>query len=103
MYMNEAAIEPSAVLTKWLTQHPTADPSGSATKWFDQLFPTAYDLLASQPAVVPCTRFGLLECVLSQLSAGISSRKDAMLGLAKGLGFTLEPAQRQQFVSQLFR
>lgn len=103
MYMNEAAIEPSAVLTKWLTQHPTADPSGSATKWFDQLFPTAYDLLALQPAIVPSTRFGLLESVLSQLSAGISSRKDVMLGLARGLGFTLEPTQRQQYVSQLFR
>lgn len=103
MYMSEAAIEPTAVLTKWLTQHPAADPSGSATKWFDQLFPKAYELLVSQPTVVPSTRFGLLENVLSQLSAGIGSRKDVLLGLARGLGFTLDPDHRQQYVSQLSR
>lgn len=103
MYMSEAAIEPSAVLAKWLTQHPAADPAGSATKWFDQLFPAAYDLLSAQPAVVPSTRFGLLENVLSQLSAGIGSRKDVVLGLARGLGFMLGPELRQQFVSQLLR
>lgn len=103
MYMSEAAIEPSAVLAKWLTQHPAADPAGSATMWFEQLFPATYDLLSAHPAVIPSTRFGLLENVLSQLSAGIGSRKDVVLGLARGLGFTLRPELRQQFVSQLLR
>lgn len=103
MYMSEAAIEPSAVLAKWLAQHPAADFAGSAAKWFDQLFPAVYDILSAQPAVVPSTRFGLLENVLSQLSAGIGSRKDVVLGLARGLGFTLGPELRQQFVSQLLR
>jgi hypothetical protein len=100
MYMSEAAIEPSAVLAKWLVQHPTADPSSSAADWFQQLFPKAYDLLSAQPAIAPSTRFGLLENVLSQLSAGIGSKKDVMLGLARGLGFTLDPEHRKQYVAQ---
>ena len=103
MYMSEAAIEPSAVLTKWLGRHPTVDPTGSAANWFAQLFPRAYELLAAQPVVVPSTRFGLLENVLSQLSFGISSKRDMVLGIARGLGFTLQPGDRQAFIAQLLR
>lgn len=103
MYMSEAAIDPNAMVTKWLACHTTADPSGSAADWFSQLFPRAYDLLAAQPSAVPSTRFGLLDNVLSQLSLGISSKRDIFLGLARGLGFTLSPEHRQLFVSQLMR
>lgn len=103
MFMSEAAIEPTAVLTKWLAHHPTADPSGSAVDWFKALFHRAYELLACQACAVPSTRFGLLHNVLSQLATGISSKRDLLLGLARGLGFTLDTEQRQQFVSQLAR
>lgn len=116
MYLSEADIEPSAVLTKWLTQHPAVDPSGSSATWFNQLFPRAYEILLAAGAgpagsapvsvVLPSTRFGLLENALSQLvlaAGGVGSKKDMLLGLARGLGFTLAPEHRQQFVAQLAR
>jgi hypothetical protein len=103
MYMSQGAVDTRAVMTKWLQQHPTADPSGCARDWFDQLFPRAYDLLAAPPEFVPSTQFGLLENVLSQLAAGVSSKRDVILGLARGLGFTLDPEHRRQFVSHLAR
>lgn len=103
MYMSQGAVDTRAVMTKWLQRHPTADPSGGASDWFDQLFPRAHDLLAAPPVVVPSTQFGLLENVLSQLAAGVSSKKDVVLGLARGLGFTLDPEHRKQFVSNLVR
>lgn len=103
MYMSEADIEPSAVLAKWLAQQPTLDHSGSALTWLGQLLSRAHDALSTQPVVVPSTRFGLLENVLSQLTAGISGKRDVMLGVARGLGFTLQPEHRQQYIAQLAR
>ena len=102
MYMSEAAIKPRAVLEKWLVQYPAADPSGSAAAWFCQWWPKAHDL-AAQLTAVPTTHFGLLENVLSQMPAGIASKKDLMLGLARGLGFMLDPERRQQYLAQLSR
>lgn len=103
LFLSDAAVDSAAVMAKWLTQHPTADASGKAASWFSQLFPRAYDMVLSQPAVVPSTKFGLLENVLSHLSAGVQSKRDLLVGLAQGLGYTLAPEHRADFITQLLR
>jgi hypothetical protein len=117
MFMSEAAIEPAAILTRWLSQQQrraaVAGTSGanssSLAAWLEQLFPAAYELAVGQHAApVPSTRFGLLENVLSQLwsattGTASSSKREWVLGLARGLGFALAPEQRQAFVAQLLR
>lgn len=103
LFMSDAAVESAAVMAKWLTQHPSADASGKAASWFSQLFPRAYDMVLAQPAVVPSTKFGLLENVLSHLSTGVQSKKDLLVGLVRGLGYTLAPEHRTSFVTQLLR
>lgn len=103
LFMSDAAVDSSAVMSKWLSTHPKADPSGKATSWFTQMFPRAYDLALALPVVVPSTRFGLLENVLSHLEAGVSSKRELVVGLARGLGFTLSPEHRPDFVQQLMR
>eukprot|EP00878_Enallax_costatus_P045420 GHUV01054701.1.p1 GENE.GHUV01054701.1~~GHUV01054701.1.p1 ORF type:complete len:112 (-),score=28.74 GHUV01054701.1:264-599(-) len=103
LFMSDAAIDSAAVMSKWLSQHSAADPTGKASSWFTQLFPRAYDLALALPVVVPSTRFGLLENVLSHLEAGVSSKRDLVVGLARGLGFTLSPELRPDFVQQLLR
>lgn len=101
--MSDAAVDSAAVMAKWLNQHPSADPSGKATSWFTLLFPKAHDLALSLPVVVLSTRFGLLENVLSHFEAGVGSKRDVVVGLARGLGYTLSPEHRQEFVQQLLR
>lgn len=103
LFMSDAAVDSAAVMTKWLSQHPSVDPSGKAASWFAQLFPRAYDLTLAQPVVVPSTKFGLLENVLSHLAAGVASKRDLVVGLARGLGYTLAPSHRADFVAQLLR
>jgi hypothetical protein len=52
---------------------------------------------------VPSTKFGLLENVLSHLDAGVGSKRDLAVGLARGLAYTLSPEHRKDFVDQLVR
>jgi hypothetical protein len=63
----------------------------------------AHDLALSQPVVVPSTKFGLLENVLSHLATGMSTKRDLAVGLARGLAYALSPEHRKEFVDQLVR
>eukprot|EP00879_Flechtneria_rotunda_P030290 GHRR01032908.1.p1 GENE.GHRR01032908.1~~GHRR01032908.1.p1 ORF type:complete len:237 (+),score=75.19 GHRR01032908.1:354-1064(+) len=104
LFMSDAAVNDVAVMLRWLKQGLAADPTGKAATWFSQLFPKAYDLAMSYPAVVPSTRFGLLDNVLSQLAVtGMDNKRDLAVALARGLGYTLKPEQRQEFVAQIVR
>lgn len=63
----------------------------------------AHDLALLQPVVVPSTKFGLLENVLSHLAAGIDSKRQLAVGLARGLAYTMGPEHRKDFIDQLLR
>jgi hypothetical protein len=103
IFMSDAAVEHSTIMTCWLSKRPSADPTGKAAAWFNQLYPQAYDLVMAHPVVVPSTSFGLLENVLSQLESGIGSRRDLVVGLARGLGMAIGQPKRPGFMSQLMR
>lgn len=103
LFMSDAAVDPSAVMSKWLSQHPAADPSGKLASWFAQVFPRACELATSYPMMVSTTKFGLLENVLSHLEVGVSYKRDLYAGLARGLGCTLGTELRQEFLQQLLR
>jgi hypothetical protein len=63
----------------------------------------AHDLALSQPVVVPSTKFGLLENVLSHLASGMSAKRDLAVGMARGLAYTLSPEHRKEYLDQLVR
>lgn len=78
-------------------------PAGQLQQWFDQLFPQAFDWVADSGWQVPTTRHGLLCSLLSQLAAGVSSRRGFAVALVRGLGAGLPPNTRQDFAEAVSR
>ena len=101
IFLSEEDVDPKSAVTSWLAKQPDV-VRPALELWMEEYFYKAVNMLLEMKGnVVETTRMGIVNTGLSHLS-GVSEKTEFTIGLIRGLGSLLPPAEREDYSRSIF-